>query len=142
MARKKPAAAVYRDESVNEDDDDLPPPRKKSRLAGEPLVAVAVPRIRRAALTEKNTNPSSSDNSFLRPIEQPEKPQRFKRKAPSDSETIKVPNPSKCRTRLGFCGTMLIPVGLPSTKDPSAGRVCSWKFSASSTEGAIINQGS
>lgn len=140
MARKKP---VYRDESsvvVSEDEgDDLPPPRKKSRLVKGPTV---VPRTRRAALTEKNANPSSSDNSFLRPIEQLEKPQRFKRKAPSDSETIKVPNPSKCCTRLSFCGALLISVGLFSTKDPSAGRVCRWESGASSTEGTAINQGS
>lgn len=145
MARKKPAATIYRDESsvvVSEVDDDLPPPRKKSRLVKGPSIATAVPRTRRAALAEKNTNPSSSDNSFLRPIEQLEKPQRLKRKAPSDSETIKVPNPSKYRTWLGFCGALLISVGLSSTKDPSAGRICRWESSASSTEGTAINQGS
>lgn len=101
MARKKPATssvAVYRDESSHVDsdydDDHLPPPRKKTRLGKEPPIAAAVPRTRRAALTEKPTNPSSSDNSFLRPIEQLEKPRNFKRKTPS-GETINVPNSSK-----------------------------------------------
>lgn len=144
MVRKKPATssvAVYRDESSHVDsdydDDHLPPPRKKTRLGKEPPRAAAVPRTRRAALTEKPTNPGSSDNSFLRPIEQLEKPHIFKRKTPS-GKTINVPTSGR-RLAGSFGGARLIPIELSSTKGsvPSTGRIRLWESGASSTEGTI-----
>lgn len=102
MVRRKAATSsvaavtVYRDGpgSLDSDDDDTShhlPPKKKTRLGKEPPVAPVLPRTRRVALTEKATNPSSSDNSFFRPIEHHEllheKPRKVKKKTP-DSETI------------------------------------------------------
>lgn len=102
MVRRKAATGVtvYRDEldPLNSDDHDDDashhlPPRKKPRLGKEPPVAATVPRTRRAALKEKATNPSSSDNSFLQQHELfHEKPQGVKKKTSPDSKTAKAPS--------------------------------------------------
>lgn len=121
MARRKAAASsvaavtVYRDGpsaplgSDNDDDTShhLPPPRKKTRLSKEPPIVAAAPKTRRAALKEKATNPSSSDNPLLRPVEKQEllheKLQKVRKKAVPDNETIAVPNLGKCSVSYFYC---------------------------------------
>lgn len=154
MVRRKAATSstaavtVYRDkqsllDSGGEDDDVAsPPPRKKTRLS---TVTAAVSKTRRAALTEKATNPSSSDNSFLRPIEHHEsfheKPQKVKKKALPDSETIT--NSGKYWLASPG-GTRLIPMRPSSNKSSvfSAGGIHCWESGASGTEGTATGQGS
>lgn len=122
MVRRKTAASsvaltVFRDEpeaSLSGDNGDggashhLPPPRKKTRLDMESPIAATAPRTRRAALKEKATNPSSSDNSFLRSIDTHglfhEKVQKGKRKALPNSDTTKAPDLGKDSVRSAISG--------------------------------------